>query len=76
MQGLEKIKVLFIAGFGPIVRDVDAGRRLYAKALEIPFKEEKRWLSPYRCSSRRKGVRPLAALASCRVLFWKQHLAR
>jgi hypothetical protein len=41
MQGLEKIRVLFIAGFGPIVRDVDAGRRLYAKALEISFKEEK-----------------------------------
>jgi Glyoxalase-like domain len=40
MQGLEKIRVLFIAGFGPIVRDVDAGRKLYAKALEIPFKEE------------------------------------
>jgi Glyoxalase-like domain len=40
MQGLEKIRILFIAGFGPIVRDVEAGRRLYAKALDIPFKEE------------------------------------
>jgi hypothetical protein len=40
MQGLEKIKILFIAGFGPIVRDVEAGRRLYAKVLDIPFKEE------------------------------------
>lgn len=40
MQGLENIKILFIAGFGPIVRDVDTSRKLYAKALEIPFKEE------------------------------------
>ena len=40
MQQLEKIKILFIAGFGPIVRDVDVSRRLYAKVLDIPFKEE------------------------------------
>jgi hypothetical protein len=40
MQGLEKIRILFIAGFGPIVRDVDTSRKLYAKALDIAFKEE------------------------------------
>ena len=40
MQGLEKIKILFIAGFGPIVRNPDASRKLYVKALDIPFKEE------------------------------------
>jgi len=40
MQGLEKTKILFIAGFGPIVRDMDESRKLYAGALEIPFKEE------------------------------------
>jgi catechol 2,3-dioxygenase-like lactoylglutathione lyase family enzyme len=40
MQGLEKTKVLFIAGFGPIVRDVAASRKLYAGTLAIPFKEE------------------------------------
>src|SRR5260370_11371520 len=40
MPGLEKIRILFIAGFGPIVRDTDASRKLYVKALEIPFKEE------------------------------------
>jgi catechol 2,3-dioxygenase-like lactoylglutathione lyase family enzyme len=40
MQGLEKAKILFIAGFGPIVRDMDASRKLYVKALEIKFKEE------------------------------------
>ena len=40
MPGLEKIKILFIAGFGPIVRDADASRKLYVKALKIPFREE------------------------------------
>ena len=40
MQELENIRILFIAGFGPIVRDVDASRKLYAQALDIPFKEE------------------------------------
>ena len=40
MQAPDKIRVLFIAGFGPIVRDVDAGQKLYAKGLQISFKEE------------------------------------
>src|SRR5438045_6439858 len=40
VQGLKKTKILFIAGFGPIVRDTEASRRLYVQALGIPFKEE------------------------------------
>jgi hypothetical protein len=40
MQGLEKIRILFIAGFGPIVRDTTASRKLYAETLDIAFKEE------------------------------------
>ena len=40
MQALGKTRILFIAGFGPIVRDEDASRKLYVEALEIPFKEE------------------------------------
>jgi hypothetical protein len=40
MPELEKIGILFIAGFGPIARDIDASRKLYAEALAIPFKEE------------------------------------
>lgn len=35
------MRILFIAGFGPIVRDLDASRNLYCKALGISFKEEK-----------------------------------
>jgi len=34
------IKVLFVAGFGPIVRDSEASRKLYQEALQIPFHEE------------------------------------
>ena len=35
-----KIKVLFIAGFGPIVPDPAASRKLYNQTLGIGFKEE------------------------------------
>jgi hypothetical protein len=35
-----KIKVLFVAGFGPIVREAANSRKLYSEALGIPFKEE------------------------------------
>lgn len=34
------MKLLFIAGFGPIVRDLRASRRLYGELLGIGFKEE------------------------------------
>ena len=40
MQGSANIKVLFIAGFGPIVRDTGESRKLYRDVLGIPFKEE------------------------------------
>ena len=35
-----KIKVLFIAGFGPIVREPATSWQLYREALGIPFTEE------------------------------------
>jgi catechol 2,3-dioxygenase-like lactoylglutathione lyase family enzyme len=40
MQDIEGLKVLFIAGFGPIVRDTTESRKLYADTLGIRFKEE------------------------------------
>jgi catechol 2,3-dioxygenase-like lactoylglutathione lyase family enzyme len=33
-------KVLFIAGFGPIDRDIARSRALYSESLGIPFKED------------------------------------
>ena len=41
MEQLGSVKVLFIAGFGPIVREASATRNLYCDALGIRFKEEK-----------------------------------
>lgn len=34
------VEILFIVGFGPIVRDAAASRKLYGDILRIPFKEE------------------------------------
>jgi hypothetical protein len=34
------VKVLFVAGFGPIVRETDASSKLYRQTLGIHFKEE------------------------------------
>jgi catechol 2,3-dioxygenase-like lactoylglutathione lyase family enzyme len=34
------IDVLFIAGFGPIVRDQAASRKFYSDVLGLPFKED------------------------------------
>lgn len=41
MVRVESIRVLFVAGFGPIVSDSGASRRLYGQVLDIPFREEK-----------------------------------
>src|ERR1700722_3903218 len=40
MKQFGNIRVLFIAGFGPIVRDAMASRKLYSQNLGIHFKEE------------------------------------
>lgn len=62
------MKVLFIAGFGPIAADVEESRRLYEDALGIQFKVED---GDYRHTEEMKGansfgVWPLAQAAeSC-----------
>jgi hypothetical protein len=40
MKELGNVKILFIAGFGPIVHDAGASQNFYRDALEISFKEE------------------------------------
>jgi hypothetical protein len=40
MQGPKNIKILFIAGFSPIVHETAKSRKLYSELLGIPFKEE------------------------------------
>ena len=39
MESAGRTTVLFILGFGPIVRDTAESRKLYNKSLGIPFKE-------------------------------------
>ncbi|HEX6535179.1 MAG TPA: VOC family protein [Gemmatimonadaceae bacterium] len=41
VEEIGNVGVLFIAGFGPIVREREASRELYGQTLGIPFKEEK-----------------------------------
>ena len=40
MEAIGNLGVLFVAGFGPIVRDATASRKLYRQDLGLPFKEE------------------------------------
>lgn len=40
MHGVSNLRILFIAGFGPIVRDIGESRKLYQDVLGIPFKQE------------------------------------
>lgn len=40
MQDTNAVNVLFIAGFGPIVRDATPSRKLYADDLGLAFKKE------------------------------------
>ena len=40
MEQIEGVKVLFIAGFGPIVREAAISRKLYNEGFGIRFKEE------------------------------------
>ena len=40
MQMYSKAKALFVAGFGPIVRNIGASNKLYGEGLSIPFKQE------------------------------------
>ena len=51
------IKILFIAGFGPIVREPAKSRKLYGEVLGIPFKEES---DEYLHSEALKGAKSFA----------------
>ena len=47
MQVASNIKVLFIVGFGPIVRETAESHKLYSEVLGIPFKVEKEESADY-----------------------------
>jgi hypothetical protein len=35
-----EMKILFVAGFGPVVHDTELSNKLYKSAMSIPFKDE------------------------------------
>jgi catechol 2,3-dioxygenase-like lactoylglutathione lyase family enzyme len=39
MKSFGKLKILFVAGFGPVVRNYDQTRKLYSDIFGIPFQE-------------------------------------
>jgi hypothetical protein len=57
MHEFEGIKVLFIAGFGPIVRDKTMSRNLCGETLNISFKVEQ---GGYLHTEDLEGARPFA----------------
>jgi catechol 2,3-dioxygenase-like lactoylglutathione lyase family enzyme len=64
----KKIDILFVAGFGPIVRDAAASRKFYSETLGLPFEED---ADGYMYTGDVDGVKHLAlwplaqAAASC-----------
>ena len=40
MKTLKNLEVLFVAGFGPIVRDPASSRKFYSETLGLEFKED------------------------------------
>ena len=50
------MNILFIAGFGPIVNDIQTSRKLYIDTLNLPLKEE----SGYYQSETIEGVKHFA----------------
>jgi hypothetical protein len=64
MEQVGKIKVLFIAGFGPIVREATASRNLYHQALGISFKEEN---DDYLHTEALKGAKTFALWPLCQA---------
>jgi hypothetical protein len=55
MGGVGNVKVLFAAGFGPIVRDTGESRKLYGEVLGIPNPKRSR------CQSHRRQRDPLSS---------------
>jgi len=74
MKQFGNIKVLFIAGFGPIVRDA-ASNKLYPGEPRHPFQRRDRRLFAYRGAARSQDVRPVAAFSGGAVLFQQGFLA-
>ncbi len=60
MPVLGNIKVLFIAGFGPIVRDIRESHKLYSEALSISFTVKKEASADYLHTEALPGAKTFA----------------
>lgn len=57
MTAFEGIRVLFVTGFGPVVKDQESARKLYADTLGVQFMEEE---SGYLHTENVEGVKTFA----------------
>ena len=64
MKQLGNVKVLFIAGFGPIVCEATASRKLYSEILSIGFEEE---TDGYLHTEALKGAKTFALWPLCQA---------
>jgi hypothetical protein len=62
-------KILFIAGFGPIDRDVAKSRAL-CRQPRHPFQTGHWWVSLYGRPRRREALCPVASFAGGAILLW------
>lgn len=60
MTYVGNVKILFIAGFGPIVRDNPASARLYAETFGLPLKDEGPGYSGYLHTENLQGAKSFA----------------
>ena len=60
MPSASNIKVLFITGFGPVVRDTAESRKLYGEALGIRFQVEKEESADYLHTEAVQGAKTFA----------------
>ena len=60
MQVASNIRVLFIAGFGPIIRETAESHKLYTEVLGIPFKVEKQESADYLHTEALQGAKTFA----------------
>ena len=75
MKDLGNIKILFIAGFGPIVADAAASQKFYRQILDISFKEEAGGYLHTRRVAGSKKLRAVAPAPRGAILFRQRRLA-
>jgi catechol 2,3-dioxygenase-like lactoylglutathione lyase family enzyme len=60
MPDLAGVNVLFVSGFGPLVKDADTSKRFYAEALGLPLEPQPGGAAGYYHTEKLDGVRHFA----------------